>query len=488
MNSAPTSLERERVEQCRWRLRPQCARMDAFDSLLTAEFLSPDEQLARQAGAIVRLVHFAARSVPYYRQLFGRLGIAVEDIRGVGDLAKLPMLTKEVVQERAAELRAEASPPGHKIWGSTQTSGTTGHPVRVLHTHVSSSMFGLLKQRELRWFRFDPSGVFAAIRPARELTRTSEAAAYFVGKTWRNDSWPLVGRYFETGPAFAFAVTNPVERQIEWLDRHRPNYLLSQSANLEHLALACADARPPDSLRGLHAIAQQLTAAMRRVVERTFGIPVQQNYGLNEIGIVASRCPEAGRFHVHTEHCVVEIVDDQGRPCGPGQFGKILVTALSNPAMPLLRYDADDLAEVTDGPCPCGRTLPSFGGIIGRYRRIAFLPPRTWDYWAALQVALADMPDSLRRHMRQYQLHQYRDGRFQFRLVTTSDDATALIEWLQHTWRAAVEPLDVPLEIKTVNQIERSPGGKFQDFTSAFVPPRDGDTDVAVARVAETEL
>jgi phenylacetate-CoA ligase len=469
-------LDVERAEQRRWRLRPKWAHASTFDDLLCNEFRSVDELHARQSLALAGLVEFAAVHVPYYREMFLRLGISAGDIRQPEHLTQLPPLPKDVAQERRGDLCAVALPPGQEPGGVSRTSGTTGRPLAVEHTRRSKSMFAVLKQRELRWFRFDPSGILATIRPARELPHREGEGPPPDGTMWESPVWPLVGQCFETGRWFGFAHTNPIERQIEWLDRHRPHYLLAQSANLEHLALAYGGAVPPDSLRGLEAIAQQLTPAMRRSIEQTFRVPVQQNYGLNEIGIVASRCPEAGRYHVHAEHCLVEIVDEQGRPCRPGQLGKVLVTGLSNHAMPLLRYDADDLAEVADGPCPCGRTLPSFGRIVGRYRRTAFLPPGTWNHWTALQVALADMPDSLRRHLRQYQLHQYRDGRFQLRLVTACADARELIAWFQRVWEHAVAPSAPPLEIVQVRQIERGPSEKYQDFTSDFVPPRDDES------------
>ena len=165
------------------------------------------------------------------------------------------------------------------------------------------------------------------------------------------------------------------------------------------------------------AISEQMTPPMRRRIERAFSAPVYQNYGLNEIGMVAVRCL-AGRYHVHAEHCLVENVDDAGRAMAPGDTGRIVVTALKNPAMPLIRFDTDDLAQVLSGPCPCGRTLPSFGDIAGRYSRIAFLPDGTLGRVAAIRDALETMPREIAGNLRQFQVHQFRDGGFELRLVS----------------------------------------------------------------------
>src|SRR5262245_47593027 len=109
---------------------------------------------------------------------------------------------------------------------------------------------------------------------------------------------------------------------------------------------------------------------MRRHIEATIGAPVEQGYGLNEIGVVATRC-SAGRYHVHIDHCHVEILDDDGEPCPPGESGRLIVTGVRNLAMPLIRYDTGDIATSVPGPCSCGLTLPAFGDLVGRYSRIA---------------------------------------------------------------------------------------------------------------------
>jgi phenylacetate-CoA ligase len=467
-----STLALEQAEQRRWKLRPKWARVNWFDLMVEREFLSPDEQKAKESAALRQMVRFAAASVPYYRGMFKRLGITAGDIQGPEDLPALPPLARTEVQEHAVALRAQRRPPGHKVSGMTRTSGSTGQPVEVIHTQFSHLMFNILKQRQMRWARFDPAGRFAMIRPPRDLPPEPGGEPAGEDETHRYPIWwPLVGPYFETGPLFGFSNNNSLENQVEWVEEHRPDYLLGLSAELEHLALGFQDRPRLESLRGLQAISQQLTPEMRRRIEGTFGVPVFESYGFNEIGILAFRCTEGGRYHVNTEHCLVEVVDEDGQPCRPGQRGRILATTLTNAAMPLLRYDSDDLAEAVDGPCPCGRTLPAFGAIHGRYRRIVSLPPDTMTYVSAVQRALADMPAELSKPLRQYQLHQFRDGRFEFRLVAAGALAAAFTERIESEWKKAGAPEPPPLAFLVVDEIPRTPGGKFQDFTSDFAPP-----------------
>jgi len=464
----PTNLSIEQEEQRRWTLRPKYARVDWFDKMVTREFASPDEQGAWESLALGQIVRFAVDNVPYYRDLFKRLGMKAGDIRSAGDLPLLPVLTRSDVQDNVSALRAARLPPGQKFGGFTKTSGSTGQPVVVAQTTVSNWMFPLLAQRQMRWARFDPAGSLGSIRPARDLPRLPGGQHLGPGDTCRHPSWPMTGKYFETGPFSGLSNANPLDGQVEWVERERPNYLLMQSADMEHLALGFQDRPPVDSLRGFQAISQQLTPEMRRRIERTFGVPVHENYGLNEFGIVALRCMEGERYHVNTELCLVEVVDEEGQPCRAGEKGRIVVTTLTNAGMPLLRYDADDLAEAVEGPCPCGRTLPSFGAIHGRYRRITMVPPEALEYWHVLHGALTDMPADISKPLRQYQLHQFSDARFELRLVVAGTLSAGFVEWIESAWRTTGAPAD-QLTIRQVDEIPRPPGGKFQDMTSDFV-------------------
>lgn len=364
-----TSLETERRAQRRWRLRPGYENVRDFDRLIELEFLSTDEQQMRQNRMLAQLVRFVTGNVSYYRKLFARLGLSAEDIQGIDDLYRLPVLTRNEVVDRKQEFIARRLPPGERIFGRFSSSGTTGRPVRVLMTERSNLMFTLANQRQYRWFRFEPDLSYASIASfADQMPRQKDGTPYPAGYTYHQPRWRYTGRYFKTGPQVSFAMNNPADDQLAWLKQHRPGYLTSNSQALEHLAFACEGDWPVDSLKAVISIATQMTPAMRRTIEQTMGVPVFENYGFNEIGVVALRCA-AGHYHVMSEHCLIEVVDEEGRPCAPGQVGRLVVTTLTNLAMPLLRYDAGDLAKAVAGSCPCGRTLPAFGEIIGRYRR-----------------------------------------------------------------------------------------------------------------------
>ena len=189
------------------------------------------------------------------------------------------------------------------------------------------------------------------------------------------------------------------------------------------------------------------------------------SYGLNELGRVAVRCA-AGRYHVQAENCIVEIVDEQGQPCAAGESGRLLVTSLLNFATPLLRYDTGDVGIAVAGPCPCGRTLPSFAEVSGRLRRFAGLPPGSRQRFNVLAGAVEQMPRELMRGLRQYQVHQNVDESFELRVRLEAPLPGGFIERVQAAWAGlSLEPRRA-LTVVEVARIPASPSGKLLDFSS----------------------
>jgi phenylacetate-CoA ligase len=458
-------LEEERQAQQAWVLkRPGLAPF--VEALLRREFLEPEVARELEARELQRILGFALSEVPFYRD--NEAWRACRSDRPVDReaLATLPITCKNDLREQFEAFNALRLPRGERVYYETKSTGTTGTPARVRFGVQAGIAFGLLAQRLHRWARFDPLRKQAVIRQARVLPKHADGSLLREGEVQRLDGWMYVRDVYRTGPQVGITRGNPVEFQLEWLGAERPAYLMTSPTLLETLVRA-AQGKPVDSLEGLRVIAATLTEAARRQIESATGLAVQQPYGLNEIGAVACRCA-AGRYHVNAEHCVVEIVDENNRPCRTGEFGRVLVTALTNVVMPLLRYDTDDVAEVLAGECPCGRTLPSFGRILGRYRATQYTPEGTTRRLDLLFDTIRGQPLALLQNLREYQLHQYRDGRFELRLATRGDPDPRLLGALREAWQR--EAGDAALEIIRVEAIARTPGRKTQEFTSEFFP------------------
>jgi phenylacetate-CoA ligase len=460
-----TRLDEEREAQKSWRLKRAGAE-SAIDKMLRREFLEAAASRELEARELGRILRFARSEVPYYRSHEAWAGLALNAPVDREVLATLPILSKRDVQDNVVELQAERLPQGEKAMSWTSSSGTTGRATRVLFSQHALLMFGLLVQRPLRWARIDPNWTQAVIRLARDLPRQADGSLLADGSVHRAPGWMYINTWFHTGPMLGFNRSNPVDAQIAMLRQERPEYLIAFPGTIETLVYAC-QGKPVDSLLALRTISATLTPGMRERVESATGLQVYEAYGLNEIGIVGHRC-DAGRYHINAEHCVVEVVDAAGKPCKAGETGRLIVTGLTNFAMPLVRYDSGDIAEAVEGPCDCGRMLPSIGRIVGRYRAMRHAPEGTSRRINRVFETIDGLPLAALASLREYQLHQFLDGSFELRLVTVGEPQQ-LISAVREAWDAENDE-STPLRIVQVEEVPVAPGGKQQEFTSEFFP------------------
>jgi phenylacetate-CoA ligase len=122
------------------------------------------------------------------------------------------------------------------------------------------------------------------------------------------------------------------------------------------------DLRP----KGIISSSMMLLPHERRKIEEVFGTKVTDRYGCEEVGLIASECERHKGMHLNIEHLLIEFVRDDGASAAPGEPGRIVVTDLLNRAMPLIRYQVEDVGVPGRGTCPCGRGLPLMDRVVGR--------------------------------------------------------------------------------------------------------------------------
>ena len=344
-------------------------------------------------------------------------------------------------------------PSGHGRVISTKTSGSTGTPVTVRGTVLDA---GLGKSFELRhhlWHPHDFTGKLAAIRREK-----GEAYAYPHGASFARWGDPATFP-FETGPASVLGIGASIAEQAEWLVREDPDYLVTYPSNLRHLAKHCREqgiALP--HLEHVTTIGEVLTAETREECRRAWDVPVLDVYSAQEVGTIALQCPTGERYHVQSERILVEVVDERGAPCGPGQTGRVLVTPLYNYAMPLLRYELGDWAEV-GAPCECGRGLPVLSRILGRERNGLLVAPTGARYWPAFgSRKLTELAPIVQHQFVQKSLTQI-EARFVTERPLTSAEERSLRIYIQ-----TALPHRFEVSFAYYDEIPRNAAGKFENF------------------------
>jgi len=141
---------------------------------------------------------------------------------------------------------------------------------------------------------------------------------------------------------------------------------------LEELANAARemDLDPARDLRlRVCTIAGEMHSADHRARMEEFwgGMAVRELYGGAEVPFVAAECELGRGMHLNPDFVVELVHPETKQPVGPGEPGVIVVSDLQRRAYPMIRYFSGDLSEGLDpDPCPCGRTTPRLGRILGR--------------------------------------------------------------------------------------------------------------------------
>jgi phenylacetate-CoA ligase len=111
--------------------------------------------------------------------------------------------------------------------------------------------------------------------------------------------------------------------------------------------------------------AEMFPESLRQKLEGKLGIFIRQAYGTVDVGCLGYECPEKNGMHV-SEDVIVEIVDTEtGKQLKTGATGEIVATNF-NRVFPMIRFATGDLSYLIEDPCPCGRTSPRLGKILGR--------------------------------------------------------------------------------------------------------------------------
>ena len=414
--------------------------------LARTQWETPADIELGQFRQLAHLLGHAHATIPFWRE---RLEAAGYDRNAATPawFRALPILTRGEVQALGDSLLSSRVPPEHGKVARGQTSGSTGRPIGFYVTQVSQLFWLAFTLRDHLWHRRDLSGKLAAIRIKVE----NES-----GPGWG----PATDAVFHTGPSATLNIRTDIDEQLAWLDQHDPDYLITHPSNLRALVRrALEKGWRPRRLREARTFAEALPEDLRALCREAWNVKLCDTYSAEETGYIALQCPEHEHYHVQAESLIVEVVDQRGEPCQPGETGRVVVTTLQSFAMPLIRYEIGDYA-VAGAPCPCGRGLPVIERVMGRTRNLLrlpdgrrFFPSFPADTWAEIAP------------IRQLQIVQRAVGNIDIRLVAERRLTAAEEARLTAAFQASLTH-PFPIEYHYVDEIARGAGHKFEDFVS----------------------
>lgn len=397
---------------------------------------------------IRRMVRYAARTVPYYRDWFAREGLNPGMINGAADLDRLPILDKELVRTQPRQFMAEGWASRNAL--SFVTSGTTGVPVEIFHDRrslLANIAFGEREREPL----IEICG--SSFRP-KELYVGYETSTFKTVTAFYEGSVQLPVR-----PRRRFvSLAEPIERVAALVNEERPDILVGYGGWID-LFFRTVSARAIDLClpKMVMYMGEALPYGARDYIEGDLGIPVLSRYNAVEAFKIGFYCRERLGFHIHEDLCHVRIVDPEGKNVAAGEPGEVVISNLVNRASVLLNYPMGDMAAISPEPCTCRRTFRLLSELEGRTEDILsladgrFVHPR--EIWQVFKHE---------REVLQYQLTQLEAKKFQLQIVILNELAFPLVEQRILPSLHDLLGADTRIDSRWRPDIIRSSGQKFR--------------------------
>jgi phenylacetate-CoA ligase len=341
----PTTLLIKHVLYPLWALKNGSSRLRKLAELEVSQYWSRTRLLEQQWLLFKSLVTHAYETCPYYRRKYREAGIHPGDLRSRDDIGRIPILTKEEIQEHRAEMVSSKYSVDRLI--ADMTGGSTGSPMQFYYDkeRLDSRVGATLRHN--RWAGWEIGDRAAILWGAPQDMKAGRLKD-------RLRSWIQERRVMLDASALSEAALAGFARE---LIRYRPTVLQAYSNTLGLFARyvqtqGIEGIRP----RSIICSAEVLTPENRRLIEDTFGCSVYNRYGCREFAVIASECDAHQGLHINAENLLVEAVRN-GQPC-TDEDGEIVITDLRNLAMPMIRYGIKDVGRVKQAPCNCARGLP----------------------------------------------------------------------------------------------------------------------------------
>ena len=344
-----------------------------YRKLLKTQYESPDKLSSRQLKDVKKILLHSYSTVPFWKKRIDDCNLNIEKITSLEDLQILPLLTKADLREQGQGLVSNMF--SMKDLHVQSTSGSTGTSVVTY--------------------------------------RDEECQQFKRGATLRSDEWSG----WRLGERIALIWGNPqirsdfkgkirrllLERDYVYLDtlkmnedsmsdfskvlvKKQPSMLFGHAHSLYLFASFLKQQQPEITIRpkAILSTCMVLHAFERKCIEEVFSCNVTNRYGCEEVSLIACECETGEGLHINSDCVFVELLDDTGKYCSPGQPGRIVVTDLKNKAMPIIRYEVGDMGVWAVDKCSCGRTLPLLSKIEGRVAD--YVLTRNGDYISGISL------------------------------------------------------------------------------------------------------
>ncbi len=412
------------------------------------------EEIRKYQDRVLKKVIRYAYQVPLYHHKYKEAGVHPDDIHGMDDLHKLPLITKEDLIKGFPD---EIVPIGYKKDNAylVGTSGSSGRPMSMYKDIEYITIEALAAVRQLKAYGMN-----------WRKTRITNIGDFSVPKTTDEECLKkgLLGNlspFFSLNNYQNLYTGEEAKVLLKKMNEFEPELVIGYTSVLMGLAtLKRKGFGGKVKPKYIISSGEVLDGYSRKYIQEAFGCPVLNLYATTEGGSIAFECPN-GSLHINNDFVHVEILDKNGEAVGENEFGSIVITRLYKGGTPIVRYTGlNDIASLESNYCDCGMHTPLLKTLEGRKKDAIILPDGRVFPPATIPMPLAEAAGKFNTfQIKRFQFVQRDIDDVEIRIEIDEEErdkgvkVDELLEEIKKNYQNLVG--DVRLEVKEVKEVEK---------------------------------
>lgn len=307
-----------------------------------------------QKNKLKKILLYSYNNVSYYKKIFDEINLFKKDgSLNFEKFTSIPFLTKEIIRREKEKLYSE-NYAKLKTY-INKSGGSNGQPTNILQSKDYSD-WNIANKIYYKTFVNQEIGDRELRLWGSERDILGEDESIFK---------QVKDFLYNRKDLNAFRMTKKsMKKYIDTINEFKPNWIEAYASAIYELAIFAKNNNLKIySPKGIVACAGTLHPHMKKTIEDTFNSRAFNRYGSREVGDLACSCEHEDNLHISMWNNYIEVLPKKGN-----RLGKVYVTNLNNYAMPLIRYDISDLAELDKSKktCECGRKNDLLKTVEGR--------------------------------------------------------------------------------------------------------------------------
>lgn len=291
---------------------------------------SKDQLYAYQNSKLKEIVNYAGKYVPYYRNIFKKIGMDTREFKGIDDMNKIPLLDKETLRTQTKEFLSDNA---HFYKCKTEkTSGSTGTPLSLQLDQYSRANKFATVLRAYFWAGYRLGDRIFMIKGLSESKKQDYGFEIGMNRIYLNSSRMTKSNCIEVA---------------KLVKKIKPCFFVGYARSfIDFINIIESEGISIPSPKGLFCFGESVTPKVRRYLETTLHTHLFDFYSHAENTVMI--CQHDDHYQYLTEDFFFpEMIDEEGN-IDANCYGELVGTSFYNYSMPLIRYKTRDYVTLAD--------------------------------------------------------------------------------------------------------------------------------------------